>query len=342
MDTAPGSRPDETEPAHLKGSGSPGAGSAASTSRADLDVPSNPDVPTEAGGLPEVAERRMTEGAFTSGLSVSDFAACLQMGLEPVGLAQGFCVMQWQWYGTGAQFAAWGPNPGRTGAYAETWRCPHGFISAEHRSWGQNYEQTWIEQAWADGFSSALERMLEEARVAGAHGVVGVADSSERLSDMGVVEFRIRGTAVRVADGPPPFDDRPWSTYLAGQRLAKLIEAGYAPVSVAAAVSSVRVWANCVTQFLTEGSSYAALGPQIGTQEITQTADAHMAARRLARQRVRSQLGTDSLHGASMATTERKLGEGDADLQCTLRGNRVRRFAPYASLPTPRPTVRLS
>ena len=30
-----------------------------------------------------------------SGLTVPDFAACLQMGLQPVGFVQGYCVMQW-------------------------------------------------------------------------------------------------------------------------------------------------------------------------------------------------------------------------------------------------------
>jgi hypothetical protein len=43
--------------------------------------------------IPEAAARRFAEGAFTSGLTVPDFAACLQMGLEPVGYVQGFCVM---------------------------------------------------------------------------------------------------------------------------------------------------------------------------------------------------------------------------------------------------------
>ena len=60
-------------------------------------------VPAEPpGDLPEAAVRRFAEGAFTSGLTVPDFAACLQMGLEPVGFAQGYCVMQWQWYGMSA------------------------------------------------------------------------------------------------------------------------------------------------------------------------------------------------------------------------------------------------
>jgi hypothetical protein len=293
------------------------------------------------GDLPEAAGRRFAEGSFTSGLSVPDFAACLQMGLEPAGYVQGFCVMQWRWYGMGMSFGAFGPTGRANGqGYSEAWQCPHGYVSAEHRGWGQNYEQTWIEDAWREGFSSSYERMLEEARTLGAHGIVGVVDASSPLGDLGLLEFRVQGTAVRVIDGPPPIGDRPWTTYLAGQRLGKLIEAGYAPVSVAAAISSVRVWANCITEYLTEGSTTN--WGQVAGAEIEQTAKAHMAVRRIARERVRAALGGDSLHGASLATTERELGQGDAELQCILRGNQVRRFKDFDPLAAPRPTVRLS
>jgi hypothetical protein len=292
--------------------------------------------------LPEAAVRRFAEGAFTSNLTVPDFAACLQMGLEPVGYVQGYCVMQWQWYGMGSPYGSFGlPYQGSSQGYSETWQCPHGFVSAEHRGWGQNYEQPWIEDAWREGFTSAYERMVEEATQAGAHGIVGLVDTSERLSDMGVLEFRVQGTAVRVVDGPPPSGGRPWTTYLAGQRLAKLVEAGYAPVSIAASVASVRVWAYCITEYLTEGSN-TGWGNQMAGAEIEQVANAQMAVRRLAREHVRAQLDGDSLHGASMVATERELGQGDAEFQCILRGNRVRRFKPFDPMPIPRPTVRLS
>jgi hypothetical protein len=292
--------------------------------------------------LPEAAGRRFSEAAFTSGLTVPDFAACLQMGLEPVGFVQGYCVMQWQWYGMNVGFGGYGRQwgPANSGGYSESWQCPHGMVSAEHRAWGQNYEQTWVEQAWTEGFTKAFTRMTEEAAEGGAHGIVGVVDSTQSLGDMGVLEFRVQGTAVRVAGGAPPADGRPWTTYLAGQRLAKLVEAGYAPVSVAAAVSSVRVWANCVTENLTEGSTsmYSMATPG---SEIEQTVKAQAVVRRLARQRVRDQLGHDSLHGAAMSTTTRELGQGDAELQCILRGNRVRRFKAFDPMPPPVPTVRL-
>jgi len=299
-------------------------------------------VPAEVpGDLPEAAVRRFAGGAFTSGLSVPDFAACLQMGLEPVGFTQGYCVMQWQFYGMSPfGIASFGAQSGIRG-YSETFSCPHGMVSSEHRAWGQNYEQAWVQDAWTAGFTSAYQRMVDEAAAAGAHGIVGIVDSSGPLADMGVAEFRIQGTAVRVVHGRPPADGRPWTTYLAGQRLAKLVEAGYAPVSVAASVASVRLWANCVTQYLTDGVTSMYGGIAQGA-EIIQTAKARTMARRIVTDRVRRQLGDDSLHGAALSTVQRDLGEGDAEIECVLRGNRVRRVRAFDPVPPARPTVRLS
>ena len=112
-----------------------------------------------AGDLPEAALRRLQSDAFSSGLTVPDFAACLELGLEPVALVQGFCVMQWGWYGPGSGYMR-GMSPyafasGGGGGYSETYRCPHGYVSAEHRTWGQNLEQPWVEEAWAGGYGAA-------------------------------------------------------------------------------------------------------------------------------------------------------------------------------------------
>jgi len=292
--------------------------------------------------LPEAASRRLDRPAFSSGLSVPDFAACLQMGLEPVGFVQGFCVLQWRWYGMNSPYRqSFGPSAGGLTGYVENYQCPHvGVYGGEHRSWGQNYEQTWVEQAWGQGFANAYARMLAEAADAGAHGVVGVIDTANRLADLGVLEFHVRGTAVKVAGGDPPPDGQPWTTYLAGQRLAKLIESGSMPVSVAAAVSSVRVWAYCVTEYLLNGST-STWGGRPAVSEVTQVASARMAARQIAREHVRAQLGGDSLHGAQMIVSESEVGEGDQEVQCLLRGNRVRRFKEFDPIPAPRPTVRL-
>ncbi|HXW32581.1 MAG TPA: hypothetical protein VEJ21_05760 [Acidimicrobiales bacterium] len=286
-------------------------------------------------------------------MTVADLAACKSMGLEPVALVQGFCVMQWGVYGmTGAGPRAappTGPGAGSgpyaagtgsssSGGYQESWPCPHGIASLEHR-WGYNFEQSWVEAAWSQGFGSAYRRMVDEAHEAGAHGVVGVVDRARYLGEQGVVEFHLTGTAVMVDGTAPPAVL--WSTYLAGQRLGKLFEAGLAPVSVAAAMAAVLMWPNCQTEFMIQGGVGAMWGGSTGG-EITQVTHAETAVRHLARAAVRAQLGSDSLHGASFEVSHRGAGAGGHVIECTLRGTRVRRFKDFDPLPPPRPTVRLS
>jgi Putative heavy-metal-binding len=296
------------------------------------------------GDLPEAALRRLESSTFSSGLTVPDFAACLDLGLQPVALVQGFCVMQWGWYGAGSMYSRgmspYVGGPESAGAYSETYRCPHGFVSAEHRAWGQNVEQTWVQSAWTQGYGTAFGRMLEEAQAHGAHGVIGVVDRVESVSDTGTTEFHFLGTAVVVDGGPPPAGGIPWTTYLAGQRLTKSIEAGFMPVAVVASLASVRVWAYCMTEYLMEGS--LSWGAPTGPYPVEQVGRAHMAARQLARKHVRQQLAGDALHGAMIDVVTRELSQGDEVIDCTLRGNRMRRFKDFDPLALPRPTVRLS
>ena len=297
------------------------------------------------GDLPEAAMRRLEATSFSSGLSVPDFAACLDLGLQPVALVQGFCVMQWGWYGPGSgTMRGMSPYMGgqqAPGAYSETYRCPHGFVSNEHRSWGQNLEQPWVEEAWTKGYHTAYGRMLEEAGTLGAHGVIGVADRVSNVADTGTTEFHFLGTAVTVEGGPPPAGGVPWSTYLAGQRLTKSIEAGFMPIAVVAALASVRIWAYCMTEYYMEGSM-GGWGNNSGPALVEQVSKAHMASRQLARKHVRQQLAGDELHGATMDVVTRELSAGDEVIDCTLRGNRVRRFKDFDPVALPRPTVRLS
>jgi hypothetical protein len=312
-----------------------------------------PDAVTTAtggpqGDLPEAAVRRLEATSFSSGLSVPDFAACLDLGLQPVALVQGFCVMQWGWYGPGSNtgtMRGMSPYMGGEqipGAYSETYRCPHGYVSAEHRSWGQNLEQPWVQDAWAHGYGTAYARMLEEAGTLGAHGVIGVADQVSNVADSGTTEFHFLGTAVTVEGGPPPAGGTPWSTYLAGQRLTKSIEAGFMPVAVVAALASVRVWAYCMTEYYMEGGGMSGWGSRMGPALVEQVTKAHMASRQLARKHVRQQLAGDELHGARIDIVTRNLSAGDEVIDCTLRGNRMRRFKDFDPVELPTPTVRLA
>jgi len=297
-------------------------------------------MPDALSDLPEAAQRRFSQGSFSSGLSVSDFAACLDMGLEPVGLVQGFCAMHWGAFSMSALGRGATPFSGTQGGYVQNYQCPHGMISSDHRSWGQNYQQGWVEDAWRTGFNSAYSRMMEEAQTLGAHGVVGVIDSENPLSDTGVVEFHLRGTAVKLMDAPAP-SATPWSTFLAGQRLAKVFEAGYAPVSIITSVASVRVWSYCVTEFLIEGTG-GMWSNTTGAAEIHQIVDAQNQVRDLARTRVRSSLHGDALLGAHLEVSAREFSKGDLEFQSRLSGNRVRRFKDFEPLAVPRPSVRLS
>jgi hypothetical protein len=289
--------------------------------------------------LPEAAERRLHEGAFSSGLSVNDFAACLEMGLEPAGLVQGFCAMQSSNFGRGMMQRGMSPFGGAGAGYVQNYQCPHGFISNEHRAWGQNYEQTWVENGWNEGFTSAYSRMLEEAQEIGAHGIVGVIDTESAMSEAGIIEFHLRGTAVKLEGAPAP-TTAPWTTYLAGQRLAKIFEAGYAPVSIIAAISSLRVWAYCITEYLMGGSGGMWGNPN--SMEIDQLVRAQTYVRSTALSTARNQLHGDALHGAALNVREREFEHGDYEVNALLRGNRIRRFKSFEALSVPQPTVSLS
>ncbi len=340
------------------------------------------DVPPEAAG-------RLSSSAWSSGLSVNDFAACAQMGIRPVALVQGFCVMGWSWYGMGSPYlyrpayggamgGAWsgmggfrGGIPGtagggfgapfaggyqsggyggqgvsggsygrsRWGSTITSYSCPHSYVGMDHRNFGENFEQRWVSDAWQHGFDTAFARMMEEAAAAGAHGVIAVVDTVSHLIDASIREFHVYGTAVVVEGAPRP--PAIWSTYLAGQRLAKLIEAGFMPASVVASMASVRVWAVCVTQALMAGG-YQTGGWSAPSGEITQVSDAQMQARRLVRDHVKSSLGGDTLHGAVLGVSWSDVGEGDYQVDAVLRGTRVRRVRDADPLPAPKLTLRLS
>ena len=234
---------------------------------------------------------------------------------------------------------------GRRGQYVEQWRCPHAYVGAEHRLYGLNFEQTWLETSWSTGWGLARHRMVEEAETLGAHGVIGVLDVVKPLTGSSVLEFRSNGTAVAVPGSPLP--EHPFTTYLAGQRLTKLIEAGFAPVSIVATLAAVQMYGYCITHYqlagTTPGTWYGSgAGGSAGVSPVEQVNRAQAAARRLAREHVRAQLGTDYLHGAELETSEREVGEGDLAVHCILKGNRVRRFKDFDPLAEPAPVVPLS
>lgn len=271
---------------------------------------------------------RPVKRPFTSGLSVSDFAAAIQSGMTPVALVQGCSVIAWHAHTRGSPYL-------RPRYFAREYRtetltsytCPHvPPLLPGHWTWGENFEQPWRTDAWQAGFDAAYGQMMDSAARLGAHGVVGVVDTSADRAEAGLREIRMFGTAVVVDGEDPPASV--WSCRLRGQTLAKLIEAGFWPVSVAGAMSSVRSWAVCATKMLMEGDydelSNSRHRVKAGSA-ITQLADAHMQARRLVRDRLADTVGDDVLFGGELESTRREIRAGDIEVECVLRGSRVRR-----------------
>jgi len=296
--------------------------------------------------------------SFSSTLSIAGYNAMLAAGLEPLGIVQGVCVMRWNWYGARSPYGGATPSPlsskrlkhryleptdGFTRNWRRTtspvyssktitnWSCQHSTRRAGAHEPGVNFEQNWVEDLWSEAFAAARTRMIDEARMLGAHGVVGVVDT---ISDptRGAKEFLLRGTAVRVNDAPAPLEV--WSTYLAGERLVKLVEAGWAPVSVVAAMSSIRIWPACSTE-----SQLSGWWPEVA--RIAQLESGHYSARFLARERVHAESGADDVHGVRFEVAENRITAGDDEVNCTVWGSRIRRFASPELARAPMATVPL-
>ena len=129
----------------------------------------------ESGGIPVAAERRLRElgehgGAFTSDLSVADFALCHQLGLRPLAQVMGSSIYQ-----VGYQNTPWPMSAG-------------GFM----------FELNFLSDAWNEVRRRALNRLALEAGHVGADAVVGVElrtgahDWAENS-----IEYVVIGTAVR-------------------------------------------------------------------------------------------------------------------------------------------------
>jgi len=193
----------------------------------------------EAGGIPIAAERRLRElgergGAFTSDLSVGDFALCHQLGLKPVSQVMGSSIYQ-----VGYQSTPW---PSTMGG---------GFM----------FEMEALSDAWNEVRELALGRLAQEASHVGAHAVVGVdLRTGEHDWAENAIEYVVIGTAIRrdrpTQAGSNAKGDRyspqsgPVLTELSVADYAKLLSAGVEPLGVVAWSSVFFVGASYSTQMM--------------------------------------------------------------------------------------------
>jgi len=182
----------------------------------------------ERGGIPLGAERRLRElgehgGAFTSDLSVGDFALCHQLGVKPVSQVMGSSIYQ-----VGYQTTPW---PSAMGG---------GFM----------FEMQALSEAWNEVRELALGRLAQEAEHVGADAVVGV-DLNTGSHDWAenAIEYVVIGTAIRheksAAPGGPTV-----LTELSVADYAKLLSAGVEPLGVVAWSSVFFVGASYSTQMM--------------------------------------------------------------------------------------------
>jgi uncharacterized protein YbjQ (UPF0145 family) len=291
--------------------------------------------------VPEAAPRRLESGSFSSGLTVPDFAACLQMGLRPVGLVQGFCAMQWGWYGGGSRTCA-APRPtrpgGSQGGYSRT-GVPARHGVGRTPDVGPELRADLGRGGLAEGFTSAYTRLIEEAREVGAHGVIGVPTPRTTCRhERGRVPHPGHRGGRR---GRPATAARRAVVDLSGRPAPGQADRGRVHADLGHRRDRVGACVGLLHDRVPDGGAgrRVRVGPDGGTQEIEQISEGHLAARSLAREHAgaaRVRHPARHLHH----DTEREVGAGDQVLECMLRGTRVRRFKDFDPMPAPRPTVR--
>jgi uncharacterized protein YbjQ (UPF0145 family) len=241
----------------------------------------------ERGGIPVAAERRLRElgergGAFTSDLSVADFALCHQLGLRPLSQVMGSSIYQ-----VGYQMALGGTGLG-------------GAILVELDT---------LSHALNEVRGRALGRLAEEARQVGADAVVGVqtrSGESDLQTGTVALEHLVVGTAVRREAGsrdtgagagggqPGPKrkrasqDGTPVLTELSVADFSKLVRAGIEPCGIVAwsAVFFVSYMFNAVL-----GGSGFGVGA-LENYELREFTQAFYGARETVMQRLTAQAST--------------------------------------------------
>lgn len=199
-----------------------------------------------AGRLPLQAQWRINEqrhqrdtgeaGAFTSALSVQEFAAIRSVGFSPVGQVLGSAVYNVGWSYSGCGYAgAYGYGGMRVGGYNSG-----GFSGGGIGGYGWQpapvVDVPAVRNLLEQARHRAVERMREECFGLGGDGVVGVRLTVKSFYGNGL-EFMAIGTAVKADGNKRP--KRPFTSDLSGQDFAKLMRSGWVPVDLVQGVGAV-------------------------------------------------------------------------------------------------------
>jgi uncharacterized protein YbjQ (UPF0145 family) len=162
----------------------------------------------EAGGLPLKARQRLNEEMeaghrlFTSDLSVNEFLLTRELGYQPLSQVMGSSIYQVGWQ------------------YVRQY------------GWGTSVmELDTLSQAHQHAANLALSRLEQEAKLLGAHGVIGVR-FTRRSYEWGnnLLEYTAIGTAIKLPTLATTA--HPFLSDLSGQEFWTLLQAGYYPAGV--------------------------------------------------------------------------------------------------------------
>lgn len=211
-------------------------------------------------GVPAAALRRLEarpgrSSAFTSDLSVAEFAAVRRLGVRPLAQVMGSCIYHvgYQWAGT---------------------------------SWvGVPQELRTLTDAYNDARERAVRRLRDEVELAGGDAAVGIritAGSYDWGNDL--IEFRAVGTAVSA----PALrtDAGPGLSNLDGVSAAALASSGFLPMGLVAATSVYYGTLDLERAYQLRGAFSSA---RYQNFEYTEFADAWYQARGRVLQRLKQQ-----------------------------------------------------
>jgi uncharacterized protein YbjQ (UPF0145 family) len=259
---------------------------------APADAPHADSYQAGLAGIPESGRERIqrmkqevSQGHFTSDLSINEFLMVKEAGFDPLGLVLGSSIYH---------------------------------IGFQQANWNQNQEMGVLTQAMYHARDLAMTRMEEEADQLGADGVVGLRLDVGRYEwGADLAEFIAIGTAVKHRGGElhrAP-NGRPFTSDLSGQEFSTLLRAGYRPVGM--------VIGNCVYHVAHQG--LRATFKQIGrNQEMPTYTQALYEARELAMERMQteaSELQAEGVVGARII--EKSHGWGSHVIEFFAIGNAV-------------------
>jgi hypothetical protein len=312
---------------------------------------SAPDQRDNSVGLPtgpelEAAGNRQP---WLSNLSVSEFTMLQTTGFEPVGMVVGASVFR---FGSQMRGAAlrYRPHYGLTGSarvahlglrpqLASVRPPKHGIVGdydvypCEHIPDGHvpgvNYRDGDFEQAVTTTFAQAVERLREETRALGAHGVTAVrleiSHPDVLSASAPTTELAMIGTAVR-APGAGDLAE-PFTSHLSGQAFAKLFAGGWIPTDLVVGVGAIRSYMGCVG------------GPDDywGRREFTQRTMAIQRSRELAFEHLASAPSDDAIRviGATPVGPFGAPHASDVLFQHVLVGTAAIHFATIGIAPPP-------